>query len=391
MVQENLRHRQRIWGRRLFRLAYLAGACALAFGAYSMVGGSRKAVTAQVVASAVPVQTTAVQPKPVDITRTGLGYVQAWQLVNITPQVSGRIAELPFHEGKIAEKDAVLVHLDPRPFQAALDQAKAKKAQDQANLSNTRKNLSRDETLLNKGGFATEQTVDNEKAQVQMLEATIEGDDAAIETAQLNLEYATFQAPFTGVVSLRNIDAGNLVTPSSVIGTITQIEPIAVDFTLPQSDLEALQAAEAGGSPAVLVYNESGKTLLARGVLEVINNQIADTSGTIKLKARFENKDHKLWPGAFVQVKVVIRSEPQALAVPTDAIEHGPNGAYVWLVSPDQTAHRQPVEISAIEDDQTVVSSGLKAGDRIVVAGQYGVTQGARVSEASPAQARDAS
>ena len=391
MVQENLRHGQRGWGRRLFRLAYLAGACALAFGAYSMVGGSRKAATAQVVATTVPVQTTTVQPKPVDITRTGLGYVQAWQLVNITPQVSGRIAELPFHEGKIAEKDAVLVHLDPRPFQAALDQAKAKKAQDQANLSNTRKNLSRDETLLNKGGFATEQTVDNEKAQVQMLEAAIEGDDAAIETAQLNLEYATFQAPFTGVVSLRNIDAGNLVTPSSVIGTITQIEPIAVDFTLPQSDLEALQAAEAGGSPAVLVYNESGKTLLARGVLEVINNQIADTSGTIKLKARFENKDHKLWPGAFVQVKVVIRREPQALAVPTDAIEHGPNGAYVWLVSPDQTAHRQPVEISAIEDDQTVVSSGLKAGDRIVVAGQYGVTQGARVSEASPAQARDAS
>jgi len=391
MVQENLRQGQRSWGRRFFRLACLAGACALAFGAYSMVGGSRKAATAQVVVSPVPVQTTTVQPKPVDITRAGLGYVQAWQLVNITPQVSGRIAELPFHEGKIAEKDAVLVHLDPRPFQAALDQAKAKKAQDQANLSNTRKNLSRDETLLNKGGFATEQTVDNEKAQVQMLEAAIEGDDAAIETAQLNLEYATFQAPFTGVVSLRNIDAGNLVTPSSVIGTITQIEPIAVDFTLPQSDLEALQAAEAGGSPAVLVYNESGKTLLARGVLEVINNQIADTSGTIKLKARFENKDHKLWPGAFVQVKVVIRSEPQALAVPTDAIEHGPNGAYVWLVSPDQTAHRQPVEISAIEDDQTVVSSGLKAGDRIVVAGQYGVTQGARVSEASPSQVRDAS
>jgi multidrug efflux system membrane fusion protein len=390
-IDEGPKRRRRTFLGQLIRFVFLAGVAALAIFAYSTWGGHQQAVTAQPAPQSVPVQTGVVEPRAIDIMRSGLGYVQAWQLVNITPQVGGRIAELPFHEGKVATKDAVLVRLDPRPFQAALDAAKARKAQDQANLANTQLNLSRDQTLLTKGGFATQQTVDNEKAQVQMLQAAIEGDDAAIETAQLNLEYATFKAPFTGVVSLRNIDSGNLVTPASVIGTITQIEPIAVNFTLPQSDLEDLQAAEAKGAPAVLVYNESGKTLLAKGVLEVINNQIADTSGTIKLKARFDNKDHRLWPGAFVQVKVVIRTEPQALAVATTAIEHGPNGAYVWVVSADRTARRQPVGISATEGGLTVVSSGLKAGDRIVVAGQYGVTQGARVSEASPSQVRDQS
>jgi multidrug efflux system membrane fusion protein len=332
-----------------------------------------------------------VEAKPIQITRSGLGTVLAWQLVNITPQVSGRIFELPLREGKIAQKGNVLVHLDPRPFQAALDQAKARKAQDQANLANTQKNLYRDETLLNKGGFATQQTVDNEKAQVLMLQAAIQGDEAAIETAQLNLEYATFEAPFTGVVSLRNIDAGNLVTPASAIGTITQIEPIAVDFTLPQSDLQDLQAAEAKGNPTVLVYNESGKILLSRGVLEVINNQIDQASGTIKLKARFDNKDHKLWPGAFVQVKVVVQTDPRALAVSSNAIQHGPSGTYVWLVSSDQTARRQPVQVSDIEGDQTVVSAGLKPGDRIIVAGQYGVTEGARVTAAIGSELKDQS
>ncbi len=385
MTKQAERHRKPFAG--LGRFLILAALAAVAYGAFREWGTGEKQLAAQPAPPAVPVQMATVEPQSVQITRSGLGTVQAWQLVNVTPQVGGRIAELPFHEGKLAQKGAVLVRLDPRPFQAVLDQANAKKAQDQANLDNTRKNLSRDVTLLKGGGFATAQTVDNEKAQVLELEASIEGDNASIETARLNLEYATVQAPFAGVVSLRNIDPGNLVTPASVIGTITQIEPIAVDFTLPQSDLQDLQSAETRGSPIVLVYNETADTLLSRGVLEVINNQVDPSSGTIKLKARFDNKDHKLWPGAFVQVKVVIRTEPHALAVSSNAIEHGPDGAYIWLVSPDQTAHRQPVEISAIEGDKTVVSSGVKAGDRIVASGQYGVTQGARVTETNPAQA----
>ncbi len=386
MAKENSRRGKRSLGRRLLRLASLAAVSALAFAAYAMWSGSRKTVTAQQAQATVPVQTTTVQAKSIEITRTGLGTVTPWQMVNITPQVSGRIVQIPFREGRDVKEGEVLVRIDPRPFQAVLDQAKARKDQDAANLANTEKNLQRDKTLLTKGGFATQQTVDNETAQVQVLKATIEGDQAAIEAAQLNLDFATVTAPFSGVVSLRSIDIGNLVTPSAIIATVTQIEPIAVDFTLPQTDLQDVQSAARAGSPSVLVYDQDGKKLLAKGQLEVINNQIDQASGTIKLKARFDNKDHKLWPGSFVQVAVVIRTESNALAVPSEAVQRGPNGAYVWLVSPKEAANRQPVQIGEIQSGVTVITRGVTVGDRIVVAGQYGLTQGARITEANPAQ-----
>jgi multidrug efflux system membrane fusion protein len=349
-------------------------------------GEEEKTVTIQQMPAAVPVQTATVQARSVDITRTGLGTVIPWQMVNITPQVSGRITEIPFREGRGVKEGDVLVRIDPRPFQAALDQAKAKKDQDAANLANTEKNLQRDQTLVARGGFATQQTVDNESAQVQMLKAAIEGDRAAIEAAQLNLEFATVKAPFSGVVSLRNIDNGNLVTPSAIVGTVTQIEPVAVDFTLPQSDLADVQSAARKGTPAVLVYGQSGNDLLAKGQLDVINNQVDQASGTIKLKARFENKEHKLWPGAFVQAALIIRTEQNALAVPSDAIQRGPTDPYVWLVSPDQTVHRHPVKTGEIQNGVTIILSGVKAGDRLVMTGQYGLTEGARITEADPAQ-----
>ncbi len=368
---------------RLARIVFVVSTAILAFGAYSTWGGHKNPVTAQPAPATVPVRTAAVKAKSVEITRGGLGTVTPWQMVTISPEVSGRIVAIPFREGRGVKEGDVLLRIDPRPFQATLDQAKAKKAQDAANLANTQKNLQRDETLIAKGGYATQQTVDNEQAQVQVLKATIEGDDAAIEAAQINLDFATVKAPFPGVVSLRNVDVGNLVTPATSIGTVTQIEPIAVDFTLPQGDLTDVQTAAEHGTPVVLAYDQSGNALLSKGVLEVINNQIDQTSGTIRLKARFDNKDHRLWPGEFVQTQVVVRTERNALAVPSEGIQHGPDGAYVWLISPDDTAHRQPVEIGAIQDDQTVIASGVKPGDRIVIAGQYGLTQGARITETS--------
>ena len=206
---------------------------------------------------------------------------------------------------------------------------------------------------------------------------SIEGDDAAIETAQINLDYATIKAPFTGVVGLRNIDVGNVVTTGSNIVTLVQIEPIAVDFTLPQADLSEVQAAAAQGKPPVLAFDQDGTTPLARGILDVINNEVDPATGTIKLKARFDNKDHKLWPGAFVQVadRHANRTERPRRAVAGCPARS--NGPYVWLVSPDQAARTQPVEIGQIQDDRTVIASGLAAGDRIVVAGQYRLTEGA--------------
>ena len=391
MAEKRWQRSLRIAVARLFQAALLLAACVVAFAAAVMWSGGEKdgkenAVIAQQAPAAVPVQTTTVQTKSVDIARTGLGTVVPWQMANITPQVSGRIVEIPFREGRAVKEGDMLVRIDPRPFQAALDQAKAKKSQDTANLANTEKNLQRDQTLITRGGFATQQTVDNESAQVQMLKAAIEGDQAAIEAAELNLEFATLKAPFPGVVSLRNIDNGNLVTPAAIVGTVTQIEPIAVDFTLPQSDLADVQSAAGKGVPAVLVYGQSGSDLLAKGHLDVINNQVDQASGTIKLKARFENKDHKLWPGAFVQAAVIIRTEQNALTVPSDAIQRGPDGSYVWLVSSDQTVRRHPVHTGETQNSLTIISSGIKAGDRVVLAGQYGLTEGAHISEVNPAQ-----
>lgn len=370
----------------LLRIVFAACVAVFAYVFYAQQEQRNTAAAVQPAPAAVPVSTVTVEPKPIDITREGLGTVTPWQMAVISPEVSGRVVQIPFREGGSIKQGEVLVRIDPRPFQAALDQAKARKDQDVANLANTQKNLQRDQTLVAKGGFATQQTVDNESAQVQVLKASIEGDEAAIEAAQINLEFATVKAPFPGVVSLRNIDVGNLVTSAASIGTVTQIEPIAVDFTLPQGELGDVKQAAAKGEPLVLAYDQAGKKLLSKGLLDVINNQIDQASGTIKLKARFDNKDHKLWPGEFVQVAIVIRTEPHALSAPSEAIQRGPNGPYVWLVSKDQTVSRQSVHIGEIENGVTVVSSGIKAGDRVVVAGQYGLIQGARITEAKPAQ-----
>jgi multidrug efflux system membrane fusion protein len=349
-----------------------------------------KSSSAQHLAPAIPVEATVVNAQPVDLSLTALGTVQAWNTATVTPQVSGQVTELPFQEGSLVHAGDILVRIDPRPFQAALDQAQAKKAQDAANLAAAQKNLSRDQALLTKGGFATQQTVDNEQAQVEADKAMIAGDQAASETSQLNLDFATIKAPFTGIIGLSNIDIGNVVSQSTSIVTITQIEPIAVEFTLPQADLSDVQAAFAQERPAVLVSDQNGKTLLARGSLDVINNEVDSVSGTIKLKARFDNKDHKLWPGAFVQVRVITGTVPDAIAVPSQAVQRGPNGSYVWLVSPDHTVRPQTVALGQIQDERTVITSGLSAGDQVVVAGQYRLTPGARVSETDSAQVAQA-
>lgn len=359
---------------------------AVALGSIWLHADAARPVQKQQQPPAIPVQTATIKPQPVELTRTALGTVQAWNTAMITPQVSGQVIELPFKEGRLVQAGDILARIDPRPFQAALDQAEAKKAQDEASLAAAQKNLSRDQALLAKGGFATQQTVDNEQAQVEADRAMLAGDQAAIETAQLNLDFATIKAPFTGVIGLGNLSIGNVVAPNTRIVTITQIEPIAIEFPLPQADLGDLQAVVAQGVPPVLAFDQDGKTLLARGSLEVINNEVDPTSGTVMFKARFDNKDHKLWPGAFVQIRVVTKVVPNAIVVPSRAVQHGPNGPYVWVVSSDQTTRPQPVELGQIMDDQTLVADGLSEGDRIVVAGQYRLTQGARVSEALPSR-----
>jgi membrane fusion protein, multidrug efflux system len=346
--------------------------------------GSKQAQPAPQPIPPIPVQTTDVTPQTVEITRTGLGTVLAWNTAVIQPQVSGPVMDLPFTEGRAVKAADVLVRIDPRPFQDALDQTNAKLAEDQANQDNAQKNLSRDETLLTKGGFATRQTVDNERAQVESNQATIAGDQAAVKSAALNLSYATIVAPISGIVGLRNIDLGSIVTPATTILTITQVEPIAVDFTLPQVDLAAVQAAAAVGQPAVTAFDQDEKTLLAKGALDVINNQVDTASGTIRLKARFENKDHKLWPGEFVQIQIVVEVLQNAIVVPSEAVQRGPDGPFVWAVSKNQMAQLRPIEIRDIEGQNTVVGRGIALGERIVVSGQYRLKPGSPVTETKP-------
>ena len=331
----------------------------------------------------VPVSTIVVAPAAIDVTRTGIGIVTAWNTAVINPQVSGQIVDVPFREGALVAKGDVLVRIDPRPFQAALDQAEAKLKQDQANLVSNQKNLVRDQSLLANGGFSTQQIVDNQVAQVDALKAAIAGDEAAIESSRLNLDWSTITAPFAGIAGLRNVDVGNVVNPATNLLSVTQVEPIAIDFTLPQGDLAAVQAAVARGTPKVSGYDQDGRTALAEGVLEVVNNQIDTVTGTIKLKARFDNPRHTLWPGSFVQVRVVVEARPDALALPNEAVQRGPDGPYVWVIE-SGLAHMRALTIGPIEGGRTIVERGIAQGDRVVVGGQYRLAEKTLVAETSP-------
>jgi membrane fusion protein, multidrug efflux system len=338
----------------------------------------------------VPVTSLTVASQSIDLVRTGLGVMAAWNTATITPQLSGALIDLPFQEGMRVNQGDVIARIDPKPSQAVLDQDIAKKAQDEATLANDRLNLKRDADLAAKK-FGTQQQADNDAAAVTQMEAQVQQDQAAIDSARLQLGYTTITAPFAGTLGIRSVDIGNVVSSATAIVTLTQIEPIAVIFSLPESELSVLQTAMSRGKPGVLAYDEAGKALIARGTLDVINNAIDQSTGTIKLKARFDNSDHKLWPGQFVQVRVVTGTEADGIGIPSAAVQRDSNGPYVWLVHPDGTAQVQPVSIVQVQDNMTVIGSGISAGTRIVVAGQYGLTQGTKVIEAaspSPASAQ---
>ncbi|HTO61573.1 MAG TPA: efflux RND transporter periplasmic adaptor subunit [Bradyrhizobium sp.] len=370
--------------RRFPRSAGLAALAALLIAAGVLVAHVRARTSMPPPPSApkpVPVQTVTAETRSVDLMRSGLGLATAWNIATITPQVSGKLIDVPLREGEAARAGDVLARIDPKPFQAALDQAAAKKAQDEAQLANAKLDLKRYTDLVSSNAVPRQQ-LDTQRALVNQLDAQVQGDQAAIDTARIQLDYATIKAPFAGIVGIRSTDIGNVVSPTSTIVTLTQIEPIAVIFSLPQSDLDVLQAAMRNGKPTVLAYDQQGKALLGRGMLDVINNTIDQTTGTIKLKARFDNQSHALWPGQFLQVRVVTKTEPAAIAIRSDAVQRGPNGPYVWLVGNDNTARLQSIGLGQIQGGQTVVTSGLAAGDRVVVAGQFRVTAGAHVAEA---------
>ena len=334
-------------------------------------------------AQPVPITAATVARQDVPVLARGLGVVQALQSVTIRARVDGTLDQVFFTEGQDVKQGDVLAQIDPRPYQAALDQAVAKRLADTANLSNARADLSRYSDVA-RSGFASRQQVDTQQTAVAQQEATIKGDDAAIANAQVNLSYTKLTAPFSGRVGLRMVDPGNLIraadTTSPGIVTMTQVHPIAILFTLPQDLLPKVMDALKGGKPPVTAYSSDDKTKLSSGELLTVDNAIDPSTGTIKLKAVFSNSDDHLWPGQFVNARLQLGVEKDAPTVPSRAVQRGPNGLFVWVIKPDSTVAVQPVTL--LQDDGTtaVVGTGLGGGEKVVNAGQSRLNIGTKVA-----------
>ena len=312
---------------------------------------------------------------------SGLGTVQGFNTVVVRTRVDGQIDKVAFKEGQLVQQGDLLVEIDPRPYQATLDQAKAKKAQDEANLANANLDLQRYTKL---GEFATRQQTDTQRSTVAQLTAQLAADDAAIFNAQTQLDYTQVKAPISGVAGLRQVDIGNIVNASTQTGivTIAQIEPIAVIFTAPEEQLPYINEAQSVQPLKVIALTTDGKKTLSAGSLSVVNNQVDTTSGTIRLKAVFDNKDHALWPGQSVSTRLLVRTLKDATVVPDDAIQHGTDGLYAYAVNKDNKAELRKVKVSQSIDGRSVVDEGLSPGDQVITAGVYKVQPGTPVSTA---------
>lgn len=366
------------------------GAVAAAVASFGVLPASeaqKEAPAEQSKSAGVPVFTNKASRRDIDVFARGIGTVTAWRSVQLRAQVAGYLSKIAFKEGQFVKAGDPLAEIDPRPYQAALDQALAKKAADQAQLKNAQLNLQRYADLA-KQEFASRQQYDTTNAQVSQLKATVEGDDAAIEAARLNVSYCDLKAPFDGVVGFRLVDIGNLIAPNSTqaIATVDQIHPIAMLFPLPQQDLAAITAARAAGTPRVLAYSSDGKNPISSGTLLTPNNHIDTSTGTITLKAIFENKDNKLWPGQFVQARLQLRTDSNVVVIARGAVQHGPDGLYVYLVKPDQTVARQAVTVGYQDEKNSEILKGLQGGEEIVVSGQSRLQDGTKVA-AKPAPA----
>jgi multidrug efflux system membrane fusion protein len=335
--------------------------------------------------SSVPVTVTEATVRDVPIYSHALGTVQALNTVAIRAQVNGQIVSINFRQGQEVHQGDVLAKIDPAPFKAALDQAIAKKSQDEAQLIAAQKDLARFKALALKS-FETQQNVDLQQAKVDTTKATIDADQAAIEAAQTQLDYATITAPIDGVVGFRQLDIGNIIHTTDVnpLTVLTQIKPTTVICTLPQSFLGLVREAMLRGEVKVTAFDQDGKNKLAEGKLLLINNQIDQTTSTIQLKAEFPNDDDRLWPGEFVRVSLLITTRKNVVTIPAVALQRGPEGYYVWVVKADETVEQRPIEVFQADEDVVIATKGLNAGETVVLEGQSRLDVGAHVAIRSP-------
>lgn len=372
--------------RRVIAIALAAGAVAvlgwlLFFKSAPLPGGNggRRGAGAE---GPVPVRLAPVERRDVPIYLDGLGTVQAYNTVTVRPQVDGQLVSIAFREGQEVKAGELLAQIDPRSFQAQLDQALAKKAQDAAQLATARRDLDRYQGLVG-DGYVSKQQLDTQRQTVAQLEATVQADEAAAQNARIALGYTRVQSPIDGVTGLRLVDVGNLVTANANTGlvVVTQLRPISIVFTLPEQMLADIRQA-GGRGLAVIALDRENQHALASGTLAVVDNQIDQTTGTIRLKATFANEDRALWPGQFVNVRLLVRTEQGGLVIPSAAVQRGPDGDFVFVARGD-TAEKRSVSVTRTEGGVALVAQGLADGDRVVTDGQYRLQPGSKLQDVS--------
>jgi multidrug efflux system membrane fusion protein len=330
--------------------------------------------------SPVPVVTAQVQRHDEPIVLSGIGTVQALNMASIQSQVTGVLEEVNFTEGQTVKKGDILAKIDPRLYQAALEQAQGQLAKDTALHAQAESDLARYQKLGTENSIALMQVADQQFLVAQDA-AAMKADQGLINTDQTNLDYTTLRAPFDGVTGLLQVQIGNLIQPTNTTGIVvlTQVQPISVVFTLPNVDIAPVQEAMARGTVQATVYDQSGKKQLDVGALLAVNNQATTTSGTVQLKAIFPNQHRQLWPGTFVNVDLTTSVVPNALTIPTNALQQNNNGQFVYVVGPDKKVSVQPVEVTQRLHAVALIAKGLQAGETVVVQGQYRLTPGTLV------------
>jgi multidrug efflux system membrane fusion protein len=343
-------------------------------------GANPKSAQASRGPQSIPVAVQSVERRDMPYYLTGLGNVTAFNTVGLKSRLDGQIVKIAFTEGQHVKQGDLLIEIDPRPYQVALEQAQANLARDQAQLKNARIDYDRYQGLF-KDGVIAQQQFDGQRALVGQLEGTVQADQAAIDNAKLNLVYTKITAPVNGRVGLRQVDIGNMVhaNDTTPLVVLTQLQPIAVVFTLPEDVLPAVAKHMKAGPLEVDAYSRDDKTRLETGKLLTIDNQIDLTTGTGKLKAVFENVDSALWPNQFVNVHLLLETRKGAIVVPAAAIQRGPQGTYVFTVKPDKTVAIQPVKVAFTQDTLTTIESGLAPGEMVVTDGQDKLQDGSRV------------
>jgi multidrug efflux system membrane fusion protein len=329
----------------------------------------------------VPVVAATVTQHDVPIYLRGVGTVIAYNTVVVRSQIQGQITQVAFTEGQSIRTGDLLAQIDPRPYQAQIEQITATRDRDQAQLKNAQKNLDR-YTQLGAKGWATPQLVDTQTAQVAQLQNAVKADEALIDAANVQLSYTRLTSPIDGVTGIRQIDIGNVIHPTDANGlvVVTQLQPISVIFTLPETDLPQIQQQLAKGPLTVEAYSQDNTIKLDEGKLDFIDNEILQTTGSVRFKAEFPNPAHRLWPGELINVWLLLDTRHDGLTVAAPAVQQGPQGAYVYVIGSDGRAAARPVKVAQVSGGQALIDSGLTANEQVVVDGQYKLQPGARVA-----------